>query len=385
MNQNNYFSCSSWKYGSYAPCNPCFVQQFKYSNIPNQNRYISPENNKAYNKFGKRILPEEDRIVTNEYMQSLNHMKKMEKSKDAFRVRSAKVLKTNNNTIAKSDNIKMSNNKNDELNKNNNNANNTKTNINNFKFRLTYNEWLEVKNKQQMIFNQIKKIKEEEELKMEKVNMKVDKKYQEIKDKKYKEWLDNKNKEFRMKKQLKLQEEIIKEELKKEKDAEREEKMNDWFKQQARKMEKEILDQQTELKKKKEMEKINEEQKKQKKKESKMAFKLWKERKDEELKQMKQKSIQEKMLKELESKSKHSAFNHNKGFTIGPYTDAGALKEIQRFVNEKCAEEELEDEEGVINDDEGVGVEKMTPAQLEELQKLQQLQMNQYQENDNDQ
>ena len=352
MNQNNYFSCSSWNYGSYAPCNPCFVQQFKYSNIPNQNRYISPENNKAYNKFGKRILPEEDRIVTNEYMQSLNHMKKMEKSKDAFRVKSAKVLKTN---------------------------------INNFKFRLTYNEWLEVKNKQQMIFNQIKKIKEEEELKMEKVNMKVDKKYQEIKDKKYKEWLDNKNKEFRMKKQLKLQEEIIKEELKKEKDAEREEKMNDWFKQQARKMEKEILDQQTELKKKKEMEKINEEQKKQKKKESKMAFKLWKERKDEELKQMKQKSIQEKMLKELESKSKHSAFNHNKGFTIGPYTDAGALKEIQRFVNEKCAEEELEDEEGVINDDEGVGVEKMTPAQLEELQKLQQLQMNQYQENDNDQ
>ena len=116
-----------------------------------------------------------------------------------------------------------------------------------------------------------------------------------------------------------------------------------------------------------------------------MAFKLWKERKDEELKQMKQKSIQEKMLKELESKSKHSAFNHNKGFTIGPYTDAGALKEIQRFVNEKCAEEELEDEEGVINDDEGVGVEKMTPAQLEELQKLQQIQMNQYQDNDNDQ
>ena len=91
--------------------------------------------------------------------------------------------------------------------------------------------------------------------------------------------------------------------------------------------------------------------------------------------------MQEKMLKELESKSKHSTFNHNKGFTIGPYTDAGALKEIQRFVNEKCTEED-DEEEGIINEGEGiVNDEEMTPEQLEELQKLQQLQMNQYQVN----
>ena len=95
------------------------------------------------------------------------------------------------------------------------------------------------------------------------------------------------------------------------------------------------------------------------------------------------------MLKELESKSKHSTFNHNKGFTIGPYTDAGALKEIQRFVNEKCTEEE-DEEEGIVNvegegdgeegeGEEMIGDEEMTPEQLEELQKLQQMQMNQYQ------
>ena len=153
--------------------------------------------------------------------------------------------------------------------------------------------------------------------------------------------------------------------------------MNEWFKKQAKKMEKEILDQQTELRNKKEIEKMKEEEKKKKKKESKLAFKLWKEKKDEELKQLKEKQMQEKMLKELESKSKHSTFNHNKGFTIGPYTDAGALKEIQRFVNEKCTEEG-DEEEGIVNDDgEMAGDEEMTPEQLEELQKLQQMQMNQ--------
>ena len=67
-------------------------------------------------------------------------------------------------------------------------------------------EWLDIKNKQRMIFNQIKNIKELEDEKMEKVN----KKYKEVKDKKYKEWLDNKNRGFRMKKQQKMEEELFK-------------------------------------------------------------------------------------------------------------------------------------------------------------------------------
>ena len=378
------YSCSSWNYGSYSPCNPCFMKQYKLSAISNQNKYIRPNLN-IYNKFGKRVLPEEERIVTNEYMKTLNHMKKMEKSKDLFKTNKnyhdegQKILDKENNNI---DNKNNQNNNIETKNNNINNNTNTKTDSKKFKFRLTFEEWLEVKNKQQMIFNQIKKIKEEEDEKMEKINQKVDKKYQEIKEKKYKEWLDNKNKELRLKKQLKMQEELIKEEMKKEKELEKEEKMNEWFRQQAKKMEKEILDQQIELMKKKEIERIKEEEKKKRKKESKIAFKMWKEKKDEELKQLKQKREQEKIIKELESKSKHSVYNHNKGFTIGPYTDAGALKEIQRFVNEKCTEEEDEGE-GIINDEEEeeegmVGDEEMTPEQFEELQKLQQMQ-NQYQ------
>ena len=351
INPNNNYSCSSWNYGAYAVCNPCYVQQVKTPNPQNQIRYIPPQNNQLYNKYGKRPLREEERIVTNEYLQNINHMKKMEKNKDIFRTKSAHGLRR----TYRNNNVKV-----------NDQNTNAKPDSSKYKFRLTYEEWLEVKNKQKMIFNQIKKIKEQEDEKMEKVNMKVDKKYKEIKDKKYKEWLDNKNKEFRMKKQMKLQEELIKEEIKKEKDAEREEKMNEWFKAQARKMEKEILEQQEELRKKKEKEQLDEEEKKRKRKESKIMFKQWKEKKDEELREKKK----EKMIQEYEtkSKSKHSNYN-NKGFTIGPYTDAGALKEIQRFINEKCTQDE-DEEKGIINDNEmGGGNEEMTSEQLEQMQK----------------
>ena len=379
---NNNYSLSSWNYGAYSASNPCYNQQIK--NLNNQYRYVVPQNNNIYNRYGKRQLREEERIVTNEYLKNINHMKKMNKAKDLFRTKSANGLRNthrnNNNENNDNQNVNEGNNNN-----NNNNVINTKADMTNYKFRLTYDEWLDVKNKQRMIFNQIKKIKEQEDEKMEKVNMKVDKKYKEIKDKKYKEWLDNKNKEFRMKKIKKMEEELKKEELKKMKDEQREEVMNEWFKKQAEKMEEEILKQQEELRKKREKEKYEEEEKKRKKKESKMMFKQWKEKKDEELREKKK----EKMLQEYEtkSKSKHSNINklNNKGFTIGPYTDAGALKEIQRFVAEKCTEDD-DEEEGIVNDNEMEGEEQamlaldgeMTPEQLEQLEKLQQMQMNQY-------
>ena len=245
---NNNYSCSSWNYGAYASCNPCYIQQNKISNTINQSRNIPSQNYNIYNKYGKRPLREEERIVTNEYLQNINHMKKMEKSKDLFRTKSANGIRqthrknSNNN---QNNNIQNNNSNQNNINeKNNNNDINVKTDISKYKFRLTYDEWLEVKNKQIIIFNQIKKIKQQEDEKMEKVNLKVDKKYNEIKDKKYKEWLDNKNREFRMKKQLKMKEELKKEELKKKKDEEREEVMNEWFKKQAIKMEQEILEKQ---------------------------------------------------------------------------------------------------------------------------------------------
>ena len=51
MEPKNYYSCSSWNYGTYAPCNPYFVQQYKYPSIPTQSRYIPHPNNNVYNNI----------------------------------------------------------------------------------------------------------------------------------------------------------------------------------------------------------------------------------------------------------------------------------------------------------------------------------------------
>ena len=86
MNTNNYYSCSSWNYGSYTPYNPYFAQQFKSTLNNTQPTHAAPQN-VDYTKFGKRFLPEEERIVTNEFMKEINHIKKIDKSKDSYKTK----------------------------------------------------------------------------------------------------------------------------------------------------------------------------------------------------------------------------------------------------------------------------------------------------------
>ena len=365
----NNFSCSSWNYGSYCAFNPSYITQSHPKMVNNNN--LSNQNKNIYNRYGKRVLRHDERIVTNEYLKGINYMKEMKKE-ELKRTKSANGIRKK--TYRENNKVDNINNNNNEIN-NINNVNESNNNTNKkYHFQLTFEDWIEVKNKQKMIFNQIKKLKDLEDEKNEKLNMKIDKKYKEIKDKKYKEWLDKKNREFRRKKQEKIEEEIQKEEMKKETDALREEKMNEWFKQQAKKMEKEILQHQEEERIKKELERKKEEEKKKKKLDSKEKFREWKEKKDLEMKEKKR----EKMMEELEkkSKSKHST-NHwmnNKGFTIGPYTDAGALKEIQRFVAEKCTEDD--------NDEEGE--EDFNNVNINNEEMARQMQINKYLDNEDD-
>ena len=53
------------------------------------------------------------------------------------------------------------------------NESNNNTTAKKYHFQLTYEDWIEVKNKQKMIFNQIKKLKELEDEKNEKLNLKM--------------------------------------------------------------------------------------------------------------------------------------------------------------------------------------------------------------------
>ena len=167
----NNFSCSSWNYGSYCAFNPSYMSRSNQrvtnnNNIPNQN-------NNIYNRYGKRVLKADERIVTNDYLKGINYMKEMKKE-ELKRTKSANGIRRK--TYRESNNNINNNNNENELNNNN-------TNKKKYHFQLTYEDWIEVKNKQKMIFNQIKKLKDLEDEKNEKLNLKIDKKYKEIKDK----------------------------------------------------------------------------------------------------------------------------------------------------------------------------------------------------------
>ena len=209
LQKNNYYLLSSWNYGSFSPSNPFYKSQF-FSNKkiiktnPNitVNKKTFPRStttaqltcgNTPIYQTAKRPLKEEERIVTNELLDCFNHYNKMQKylKKGTFRPKSVnrimdkKLIKENENES------KISENRPRKL----------KSNTSDYKYKLTYTEWISVKNKQREILTEIIKKQKEEEKIMEQKSKKIDVKYQEIKEQKYKEWLKKKNTEKIIKKE----------------------------------------------------------------------------------------------------------------------------------------------------------------------------------------
>lgn len=356
----NQFSCSSWNYGAYSYSNPYYAQQ-----INKYNTYLKPSENKTgaminrpqpkLTNFGKRILREEDKIVTNDYLRNINLLKKIEgkdlKNEGKFNKSKVKSTLHNDETY----------NNNDVSATQNNNSGNQKSKFNkseeDYKFRLTFDEWCTVKDKQQAIFNKIKKLKEIEDQKMEKINRNVDKKYKEIKDQKYKEWLDNKNREIREKKRKKIEDEYIKEQEKIEKQKMKDIIMGEWFKRQAILIENEIKTKKTEEIQKKNEELAKKESEKERAKETHEVFKRWKEQKDMELREKKRNEMLMATVSKGNNRSNQSNFEKaiTNGITIGPYTDAAELRKIQKLLAENYQEgEEVEEgEENDVNNNKG--------------------------------
>ena len=347
--KNNYYLLSSWNYGSYSPSNPFYKSHFnsKKTNLntnPNIlfNKKTFPRSttttqlttaNTPYCPSTKRHLKEEERIVTNELLDCFNHYNKMQKhlKKGTFRPKSV-------NRIINSKIIKDSCNESKNLDKNIKKLSDTSE----YKYKLTFTEWISVKNKQREIFNNIvKKQKEKEEI-LEEANKKIDIKYQEVKEQKFKEWIKRKNSEILKKKKKDKIKEIEKEELKKQKEEKKEEIMNNWFKIQAEKMEKEIFEKKQKKYKEHEKEYLKKIEKQQKEILNKKAFKEWTKKKERELKQ---KKFEEKKQKEKEEQKRKRDYlkKRVKSFTIGPYTDAAALKEVQNYLVENNLNKE-EDE-----------------------------------------
>ncbi len=345
--KNNYYLLSSWNYGSFSPSNPFYKSQF-FSNkkikniIPNiaVNKKIFPrsttttqlntENIPIYQET-KRHLKQEERIVTNELLDCLNHYNKMQKylkkgtfrPKSVNRIMNSKLIKENGNES------KISEKKPRKL----------KSNTSDYKYKLTYTEWISVKNKQREIFTEILNKQKEEENLIEQKIKKIDIKYNEIKEQKYKDWIKKKNIEKLMQKEKQRKEQIKEEENKKKKEEKKEEVMNRWFKIQAEKMEKEIFAKKEKLILQREKEQLKKLEKKEKQILNRKAFIDWKKKKEREMK--KKKNDEKKEREKEEEKRKREYLKRKvKSFTIGPYTDAAALKEVQNYLVENNLKKE---------------------------------------------
>ena len=350
--KNNYFLLSSWNYGSYSPTNPFYKNRI-YSSKTNINTHPNIVANKKifarstttaqltssdypYCINTKRRLKQEERIVTNELLDCFNHYNKMQKhlKKGTFRPKSV-------NRILKSK-LMQDNNSNIELKNTEKNRKKLKSDTSDYKYKLTYTEWLDVKNKQRVIFNEIIKKQKEEEKIMEIENKKIDIKYQEIKEQKFKEWVKRKIIESKKKKKQEKLEELKNEEEKKQRKEKNKEMMEYWFHIQAKKMEKEIMEKREKIHIEQEKENLKKKEKKQKQILNRKAFKDWIEKKEKEKKQRKEEEKKQRE-KEEEKKKRDYLKKKIKGFTIGPYTDAAALKEVQNYLVENNLNKE-EDE-----------------------------------------
>jgi hypothetical protein len=182
------------------------------------------------------------KIVTNDLLENINFEKNMKRhlSKGTFNPK-------NINRIIKPTKVKEYNNT-----KMKRKIRKIKTDITDYKYKLNFSEWLNIKNKQSEYFNSMIKKNQEEEKIRDEENKKIEIKYNQIKEQKYKEWCYKKNIENILQKEIKRKLEKIKEKEKKKKLEQKEEVMNSWFKAQAEKIEKNLIEKRKQKKEEKE-------------------------------------------------------------------------------------------------------------------------------------
>jgi len=209
------YALSSWNYGSFHHCNPYYQkgeflrtrgreEEEKNSNTNYNN--AKRAQSAGLNKYGKRRLQEDERIVTEEYLIAMKELKAIKNNPNASnnisgnRSKSKKIESAGTGNLNISDNTSNLNNINNCSNNYNSNFNssssqnliinnnslsggnsgtfsNNKTNVKPFKFQLSFEEWAAVKAKQQEIFKKVKIIKESEDNNFEFFNKKIDDNY----------------------------------------------------------------------------------------------------------------------------------------------------------------------------------------------------------------
>ena len=317
----NFYILSSWNYGSYSPTNPFYKSNFNFysskllTTNPSIKAIKKQEQNISSYSTVKQISKSKSKIVTNDLLENYMFDKNMKKhfTLGTFNPRNIyQIMKQKKEKENKSGN-------------NNGKIRKIKTDISEFKYKLNFTEWLNIKNKQIKYFRKLIKKNEEEEKIRDEKNKKIEVKYNLIKEKKFKEWCYKKNVENILKKEITKQLESYKEKERKEKLKQKEEVMNSWFKAQAEKIEKELINKRKMKKEEKEKQNLKKKEILEKKKKGKDAFKKWKEEKD---KDKKRKNREEKNNKKNEEEEKRKDYikRRVKSFIIGPYTGAAELR-----------------------------------------------------------
>jgi len=319
---SNFYILSSWNYGSYSPTNPYYKTHLNFysSKLTKTNPNISTKKGTipttlSHSTIKPIQISKSKRIVTNDILENYIFQKNMKKhaSLGTFSAR-------NINRIVNPKKIYEHKDKKDK-----NKIRKLKTDISEYKYKLNFSEWLNIKNKQIEYFRSIIKKNQEEEKIRDEENKKIEIKYNKIKEQKYKEWCYKKNIENILQKEIKKQLESIKEKEKKKKLEQKEEVMNSWFKAQAEKIEKNLIQKRKQKKEEKEKRNLEKKEILEKKIKGKEAFIKWRQGKDKDIKK---KKIEEKKRKKKEEELKKKEFLKKKvkSFIIGPYTGAGDLR-----------------------------------------------------------
>jgi hypothetical protein len=153
------YALSSWNYGSFHHCNP-YYQRREYLKSEN---HVQRQSSVNLNKFGKRPLKEEERIVSEEYLVVMKDLKTLKSLN-----RPNRNIRRNTNSMTNKENT-------DEKDHNYPTCPNSK--VNKMKYQLSFEEWTAVKAKQKEISTKVKIIKESEDQNFESFNKKIDENY----------------------------------------------------------------------------------------------------------------------------------------------------------------------------------------------------------------
>lgn len=363
------FEASSWNYGCFYPSDsykpkrdkskeltaPINRNYYKEEQIPQTSKPSFLKSN-TLNKYGKRILTKDEKIIQDSQVQNMNHLKRINTSKNISdkptylndksqvgnNTRKSNTLlndstKNNNSKsgqskIKRSDSLSQANRKNSAI-----------------KLGVTYEEWLELKAEELKITKAYQRMAEENKEALEQKKAEIARQYEPTKNEIYLKWIETKKKQKQAEAEQKKRQEQEKLIKKLQRKKESEKRIEAWIENQVEKIEienriKEELEKEKQEKRKKEL--MNEETKQILREK---CFYEWLKRKESE--GQLNRSSSNNLSKTGEKRERKSKLN----IIIGPYSYAKDLREIKR-IKENYQDQTENDNENQCDDEiEGEG------------------------------